>query len=272
MTDYIEYRVEIFDQNQQEILIALLSESGAEGFEEEKSILKCFVQADQTTEDLLENIIEQNNLKFSKSNIKNKNWNELWEADFKPVVIGDFCSLRACFHPPNTTVKHDIVVTPKMSFGTGHHATTHMMVLAMEGLDFKDKVIFDFGTGTGILSILAEKCGAKAVTAVDNNVWSIENASENFNVNDCSKILLFNAEKIIGNSAYDIILANINRNIILNNLPLIPQHLVKNGVVLFSGLLTGDASIVIEEATRNNLRLVQKFEMNGWICLQMVNH
>ena len=158
-----------------------------------------------------------------------------------------------------------------MSFGTGHHATTHMMVKAMAGIAFNGSRVFDFGTGTGVLAILAEKLGAASITAIDNDAWSIENAEENFNSNNCGKILLFNSEEIHVNELYDVILANINRNIILQNMGAIKQHLAKEGVVLLSGLLSGDEPVIMEEARKQDLALHQRFEMSGWICLQLVS-
>jgi ribosomal protein L11 methyltransferase len=269
--DCIEFKISIADAAIKEILVALLSAAGANGFEEEKNILKAFVPAGGVEEVSVEKIIKENNINYSKSVIEEKNWNAEWESDFKPVTIGDFCAIRASFHEPNHNVKHDIIITPKMSFGTGHHATTHMMVKAMEGLDFKDKTVFDFGTGTGVLSVLAEKCGAQNIIAIDNDEWSIINSMENFNLNDCHKILLSREEGFVSESQYDIVLANINRNIILQNLEQIKQHLSNNGVVLLSGLLTGDEPVIVGEAQRNNLKLQEKTEMNGWICLLMVN-
>jgi ribosomal protein L11 methyltransferase len=215
---YIELKIEVTDSRQKEMLVAQLSVVGANGFEEEKNLLKAFIAPENYNEWEAKQIIEQTGLTYSISIIEERNWNAEWEADFKPVLVGDFCGIRAAFHKASDSVKHDIIITPKMSFGTGHHATTHMMVKAMEGLDFSNKTVFDFGTGTGVLAILAEKAGAKAITAIDNDEWSINNAIENFNSNSCHKILLSNNKEITGEGVFDIILANINRNIILQNL------------------------------------------------------
>lgn len=271
MPDCIKFKIDIADAAIKEILIALLSAAGANGFEEEKNILKAFIPENEIAVLAVEKIIKENNVSYLKSVIKEKNWNAEWESDFKPVAIGNFCTIRASFHETDNNTQHDIIITPKMSFGTGHHATTYMMVQAMEGLDFKDKTIFDFGTGTGVLSVLAEKCGAQSIVAIDIDEWSIVNAMENFNLNNCHKILLTKAEEFMFENQYDIILANINRNIILQNLEKMKQHLSNNGVLLLSGLLTGDEPVIVGEAQRNNLKLQKKSEMNGWICLLMVN-
>lgn len=271
MARYIEMNIQVTDNLQKEILIAQLEAAGVEGFEEERTSLKAFINEDDFKNYKPEKIIEQIGLKYSTSIIEDRNWNAEWESGFEPVIIGNFCAIRASFHDAIPGVKHDIIITPKMSFGTGHHATTHMMVQAIETVEIMNKTVFDFGTGTGILSILAEKCGAKTITAIDNDEWSISNSVENLNANNCHKILLYNDSGISEKCEYDIIFANINRNIILSNLASLKQHLAKTGVVLLSGLLTGDEAIIVEEAQKNGLQLVQKWEMNGWICLLVVN-
>lgn len=269
MPDSIEFNIQVADNFVKEILIARLSVAGADGFEEQKNRLKAFVPADH--EDLAGvcAIIEQSGAAYEKTMVKAQNWNAAWEADFKPVIIADFCAIRAAFHAPEPSVKHDIIITPKMSFGTGHHATTYLMIQAMSKLDFNNKTVFDFGTGTGVLAVLAEKCGAEQVTAIDNDDWSINNASENFILNDCHKILLSKSETFLSGSKFNIILANINRNVILENLFSMQQHLAPGGVVLLSGLLTGDAPVITAAAGNQQLATVQQTEMNGWICLQM---
>ena len=271
MATHIELTIAAADKEEQEILIALLENAGATGFEQGREWLKAFIPEDVYQRDLYKQIIEHNNLKYSESIIKDKNWNAEWEAGFSPVVIDNFCAIRAVFHEPIPGVQHDIIITPKMSFGTGHHATTHMMVKAMSGFDFGGKTVLDFGTGTGVLAILAEKMGAASIDAIDNDDWSIDNSIENFNSNNCYKILLSKAESIENNGSYDIILANINRHIILSSMASIQQHLQPGGVVLFSGLLTGDEAIVLEAAVVHQLACSSRLVMNGWICLLMVN-
>ncbi|MEO5682063.1 MAG: 50S ribosomal protein L11 methyltransferase [Chitinophagaceae bacterium] len=271
MPNYIELKITVTETAQKEILIARLADAGATGFEEEKGLLKAYMEETVYNENKFNEIIEQNGVTYSKSVIEERNWNAEWESDFQSVEVDDFCSIRAAFHPPNTVTRHDIIITPKMSFGTGHHATTHMMVKAMAGLDIESKTVFDFGTGTGVLAILAEKCGAASVVAIDNDAWSIANSIENFNANTCCKVLISKSEDFEENVCYDIILANINRNIILKRMGDMKQHLAVNGVVLLSGLLTGDEPLVVEEAWKQQLVLQHRLEMNGWICLQMVS-
>ena len=139
---------------------------------------------------MLQKNIEPFQIGFSETTIEETNWNQVWESSFEPVVVDDFVAVRADFHEPIKGIKHEIVITPKMSFGTGHHATTYMMLEQMGKLDFKDKRVLDFGTGTGVLAILAEKMGAKKIIAIDNDEWSIENANENIKRNNCVAVEL----------------------------------------------------------------------------------
>ncbi|MCA6452827.1 MAG: 50S ribosomal protein L11 methyltransferase, partial [Chitinophagaceae bacterium] len=168
----------------QELLVAELSEMGYDGFEESAEQLKAYVPEENYVEIELNNLLNKYNLSYSKSIISKQNWNQLWESNFEPVRVDDFVGIRASFHPPFAGVAHEIVITPKMSFGTGHHATTWQVMKLMQELDFTGKRVFDFGTGTGILAILAEQLGAAAVLAVDNDDWCIENTSENILVNN----------------------------------------------------------------------------------------
>lgn len=151
-----------------------LQKSILKGSKKKNLILKPFIPVDNFDETLFDKIVQSNNLSFTTSIIKETNWNQLWESNFNPIIISDFAAIRADFHKPIGEVKHEIIITPKMSFGTGHHATTYMMIHQMKEMDFTNKTVLDFGTGTGILSILAEKLGAAKVIAIDNDEWSIK--------------------------------------------------------------------------------------------------
>src|SRR5918995_4444294 len=190
MDNYIQIKFQNISQEQSDILIAQLTEIGFEGFEEEESRLKAFIASTNFDEKLLQNISTPQQLVFSKTIIEQTNWNRVWESNFDPVIVDDFVAVRAEFHEPIKDVEFEIVITPKMSFGTGHHATTYMMMQQMREIDFANKTVFDFGTGTGVLAILAEKLGAKTVLAIDNDTWSIENAYENIKRNNCTAIEL----------------------------------------------------------------------------------
>jgi ribosomal protein L11 methyltransferase len=269
MNEYIEIIFPVTEQADKDLLVAQLSLRGFEGFEEERHSLKAFIPAAELDEEELLRFSEAHSLQFARSVIAPKNWNAEWESGFQPVVIDGFCAIRASFHPPVPGALHDIIITPKMSFGTGHHATTWMMVKAMSGIDFKNKQVFDFGTGTGVLAILAEKLGAAAIVAIDNDDNSIENATENLAANNSLRCTLFKAASPDSTKKFDIILANINRNVILQNLVHIEQHLADRGVVLLSGLLKDDRPMVLEEAKKYSLAVENSLEKDGWICLEL---
>jgi ribosomal protein L11 methyltransferase len=173
-----------------------------------------------------------------------------------------FVHLRADFHQPAGVAPYEIVITPKMSFGTGHHPTTFLMIQVMSGIDFKQKTVVDFGTGTGVLAILAEKLGAASVLAIDNDVWSIENAGENLIANNCQNITVQKASTPIGN--HDILLANINLNIILENLSSMKSA---TAVMVLSGLLVSDMVAIREALSANNIQINNHIQKDGWLCV-----
>lgn len=271
VANYIQLEFENISSEQSDILLAQLSAIGFEGFEEEESCLKAFIPSTAFDEVLLNEIIAENNIPFIKSIIEERNWNAFWESNFEAVVVDDFVVIRADFHEPVTAVEYEIVITPKMSFGTGHHATTYMMLQQMRVIDFKNKTVFDFGTGTGVLAILAEKLGAQNIVAVDNDDWSIENSAENIKRNNCNNIKLQKAEDAGSGKLYDIILANINKNVILDNMENLARQLNPNGILLLSGLLTKDESAILLATEKFPLKLKGKAERNNWIALKFTN-
>lgn len=267
--NYIEFDFNPEDKLQQEQLIALLSEEGFEGFEETPGTLKAFIKEEDWQETRFYDIMGLfPGLKYCQEIVENKNWNEQWESSFEPVLVNDFAAIRASFHEPITTVKHEIVITPKMSFGTGHHATTYLMMEQMAELDFKGKTVIDFGTGTGVLAILAEKLGAAKIEALDNDEWSIDNSRENIEANGSEKIHLYKAETIHPSVKADIILANINLNVITANLDAITAVCKPETIVLFSGLLVTDKEIIIPRLQNNNLTIIGVFERNNWLAIK----
>ena len=275
MGDYIKVEFEHLNTGQKDIIIALLIEMNYEGFEEEDDLLKAFVHSAIYDENKLKTFCKNRKLSFSVSKLENKNWNTHWETNFQPVIINHpinntpWVAIRAAFHESIENIKHELIITPKMSFGTGHHATTSMMIKMMSGLDFSGKTVLDFGTGTGILAILSEKLGASNIIAIDNDDQSIKNAGENFDSNNCSKIQLLEASAANVDIKFDIILANIIKGVILDNLTAFAKEMVKDGVILLSGLLADDEQEILEKAARNNLILNKKIEDKNWICLQM---
>jgi ribosomal protein L11 methyltransferase len=266
----IVIRVDTKDEAIREILIAQLSEAGFESFEESET-LNAYISEDKFSKAELDDLIQLFHLTYTSEILPQKNWNEEWEKNFQPVQVDDFCSVRASFHPQNNNVRFDIVITPKMSFGTGHHSTTFLMMQFMQGVSFEEKTVFDFGTGTGILAILAEKMGAKTVLAIDIDEWSIINAKENAEMNGCEQIDLVQTGNIQTCDSFDIMLANINRNVILENLPVMVPLLKANGVLLLSGLLQDDFMSIDEIAANLGLNLIEKRDKNGWIAIKYSN-
>jgi ribosomal protein L11 methyltransferase len=267
MQNYIHIKFQPVTKEQQEILLARLSELGYEGFEEGLNYISGYIPEDQYNETETNNLVSDNKITITKEVIAPRNWNQEWEENFQPVLIDEFCGIRAHFHAPIQKVQYEIIITPKMSFGTGHHATTYLMIQSMEQFSFAGKTVLDFGTGTGVLAILAEKLGAAAVTAIDNDEWSINNAAENITLNHCSNITLAAADSLQMSSRFDIILANINKHVLIANMAAIKQHLTPGGVVLMSGLLLGDKPD-IEAAARNSKLSVTGHRLRGdWMCL-----
>ena len=251
----------------QEILISLLSDLGAEGFEQQDSFLIAYFSENNF------NSYEVNELiapySFTIKTVEEKNWNEVWESNFEPVVVDKFCAIRAEFHKSIKQVEHEIIITPKMSFGTGHHATTYMMVEQMQHMDFRNKTVFDFGTGTGILAILSEKLGASKIDAIDVDGWSIANATENSSRNNCSKISV-NLSSKIPQKEFDIVLANINRNVILDYLSQMNNCLKENGSLLLSGVLSSDEKDIVAACAGKKLHVIKRSERNNWISLLFI--
>lgn len=257
--------IECSDREEQEILMALLSDAGFDAFEQTSAALVAYSLQPVPPQDEMPAILL--NYKWTSQVIEAENWNRVWESSFKPVMIGAFCGIRASFHPPIEAVRHEIVITPKMSFGTGHHATTWLMIDQLSTMNLANRSVLDFGTGTGVLAILAERLGADPVVAIDNDDWSIDNARENIEANHAFKVLLEKSEDLTAYSSFDIILANINKHVLLEQLPSIKQHLNRHGVVVFSGLLKGDRAEMVKSAEELEFRLIDAKEREGWICL-----
>jgi ribosomal protein L11 methyltransferase len=267
--NYLQISIRVTDTETKDILIARLSDTGYEGFEEEEGSLQAFIPEDRYNADVLAILLSAYRLDFQKERLGEKNWNEEWEKNFEPVIVDGFCGIRAFFHPPATGVEYDLVITPKMSFGTGHHATTSMMLTAMRNLELKGRNVLDFGTGTGVLAILAEKLGASEVLAIDNDDWSMENARENLRVNKCRRVTVEKMEVIPHNSLFFIILANINKNIILSQFDGLEQQLASGGVILLSGLLQEDLEEIESRAAQKKLTISGRMTKNNWLCLKL---
>ncbi len=265
--NYLQIEFEIENDVEKEILIALLSNAGFESFEEADRSLKAFIKEEGFTEDSLQDILNIVPVNYAIIVIPQQNWNAQWESSFEPILVNDFVAIRAAFHQPVKNVQHEIIITPKMSFGTGHHATTYMMIEQMQALDFTNKTIVDFGTGTAVLAILAEKMGAVTIDAIDYDEWSIENSIENATANHCTKINLIKAETIDSGTDYDIILANINLHIIMQNLSAIKNASKKGTLILLSGFIKADEMIMMQALADYDIHLLKTQQKSEWISM-----
>lgn len=271
MSNYIQVSIPLKQKEQDEIIIALLSEQGYEGFEESDGMIKAFIKEALYSQSDLQEIAEPMGLSYSTAVIPQQNWNAHWESSFEPVTVENFAAVRASFHPENKNVKHEIIITPKMSFGTGHHATTYMMIKQMERLDLAGKTVVDFGTGTAVLAILAEKMGAAAITAIDNDEWSIENAKENIQANHCRHIGLHQSESIPQEGGFDVILANINLNVILANMQAIASAARPGAQVLLSGFLRENEEEITRSLQEHQLEYRNTTHRGEWLCINAVS-
>ncbi len=274
MTTYISYTFTIEPRDPAtEILIAELGYAGFESFVENDKGVIAFIQKDEFKENMLEDIFilknEDFKIAFKKEIIEQVNWNEEWEKNFNPILIDDKVFIRAPFHDKKPEIAYDIVIEPKMSFGTGHHETTHMMVKHLLNTDLKDKKVLDMGCGTGVLAILAEMRGAKPIDAIDIDNWCYLNSIENAARNKCSHISVFEGDaSLLINKKYDVIIANINRNILLNDIKTYTSCLNENGVLLLSGFYQEDIPIIDKEVSKYNLKLQSIEEMKNWVALK----
>ncbi|GGK19356.1 ribosomal protein L11 methyltransferase [Yeosuana aromativorans] len=258
-----------------EILIAELGYAGFESFVETDEGVIAYIQKDEWNTDILSDIqildSDEFEISYSFEDIEQVNWNEEWEKNFNPITVDDICTVRAPFHDkPNTL--YDIVIEPKMSFGTGHHETTHMMIQYILKNDLKNKSVLDMGCGTGVLAILAEMKGAKPIDAVDYDNWCYLNSIENVERNNCKHITVIEGDaSVLKNKTYDIIIANINRNILLNDMAVYASCLNKNGMLLLSGFYNTDIPVIQQECEKHMLKFQEKLERNQWVSLKFLN-
>lgn len=268
MQHYKQITIGNVDKNQIEIISALLMNIGFEGLEETENSLQAYIATSVYNGEALKELAQQMAFSYTEQDLAAQNWNASWESNFEPVQVADFVAIRAHFHAPIKSVQHELIITPKMSFGTGHHATTYMMIDAMQQINFTHKKVFDFGTGTGVLAILAEKLGATHILAIDNDDWSIENSRENIVGNHCQHIQLKKMEHPNVQECFDVILANINKNVLLEYIPILRKQLSPNGILLMSGLLAEDETAIHQLAVAQGLQLTQAFSRAQWIALQ----
>ncbi|MBL7873008.1 MAG: 50S ribosomal protein L11 methyltransferase [Cyclobacteriaceae bacterium] len=263
----------ICDPEFSEILMAEIAEAGFDTFMETDDGFEGYVEGDAFDDDLLNQLKEKykhvSPLQFSQTQISKQNWNEEWEKNVEPIIVDDRCLVRAAFHNIEKKYPYEIIITPKMSFGTGHHQTTHLMISRQMKMDHKNTRVMDAGCGTAILSIMASKLGAKEVEAFDIDEWSVTNGVENAENNSCSSIHIqlgaIEEVKLVGK--FDIILANINKNILLAEMHHYASYLEKGGLLLLSGFYVQDIDDLKKEAAKYQLSEVAHDEREDWACL-----
>lgn len=271
MQSYLEFDFKINPLTPwNEILMAELIEIGFDSFTEENDGILAYIQKDLFSEEQLENVgilhREDIEISFTYQEMPNINWNEEWEKNFSPINVEDKVLIRAEFHDPDPTM-HEIVIQPKMSFGTGHHPTTHLMIQQMLEMDFEGKKVLDMGCGTSVLAIFAKQKGAAEVTAIDIDEWSVENSIENAQRNGVDLKISQGTAENLGNEMFDIILANINRNILISDIPDYVSVLNNGGKLLLSGLCFFDVNDILEVCTSQGLILENQQQREEWISL-----
>ncbi|NTW32593.1 MAG: 50S ribosomal protein L11 methyltransferase, partial [Bacteroidetes bacterium] len=259
-----------------EIITALLADIGFESFVESESGLLAYIPAlvfnpeDIEKLDILKST--EFSVKYEINNIADKNWNAEWERNYNPVIIAEKCCVRAPFHNKDKKCTYDIIIEPKMSFGTAHHETTSLMLEQILALTIKNKSVLDMGCGTAVLAILAAKKGASSVIAIDNDEWAYNNSVENIKKNktSCINVIMGDSNRISG--TFDIILANINRNVLLNDIPKYVDHLDKSGILLLSGFYDSDVPAIKDKAQSLGLKFLDFSAKNKWTVLKFANN
>lgn len=272
MAEYIELDITLrhLQAQEHEWILALLSQFGFEGFCEEEGRILAYMKAGSYQEKDFQTFMQSQGLNEKIGSVKTRrlpdqNWNEIWESEYQPVEVGPACHVRAPFHPSPDGVEYDIVISPKMSFGTAHHETTRGMLQMMLTMDFQGKVVLDLGCGTGILAILAGKMGAKNIMALDIDPWAYRNTLENIDLNPPLSIEVLQAElSFVSNRTFDVILANINLNSLLGLMDQFYSRLRSGGILMLSGFFSEDLPKISHAAGRNGLDFVDKQVMNNW--------
>ncbi|HHH53483.1 MAG TPA: 50S ribosomal protein L11 methyltransferase [Bacteroidetes bacterium] len=258
------------------MVIAFLSTLPFDSFEDNANGVIAYIPSDKFDDGLknkIGDVCNKYQINYTTEDIQNRNWNAEWESSFEPVSVDDFCIIKADFHNDidDSAFKYIINITPEMTFGTGHHETTYLMIKLLKELNIENKKVFDFGTGTGILAILAEKMGAREILAVDNDPVAVDNAKKNVKNNNCTKIIVEKNDHVESeNFIYDLVMANINRNVLLDQVQNLSLSLKKGGFLMISGILKEDKNLIVSEFENNSLKLMKTVEKDKWLALKFV--
>lgn len=271
MQSYLEFKFTITPlQPWSEILMAELIHIGFDSFTEETNGILAYIPKNDLNEDAIKSlyIFEQESVEidYTYTEMPNINWNEEWEKNFSPINVEGKVYIRAEFHEPQS-LDYEIIIQPKMSFGTGHHATTYLMIQQMLEMDFQGKKVLDMGCGTSVLAIFAKLKGAGDTLAIDIDPWSVENSKENADRNQVSLRIEEGTAENLGQEKFDVVLANINRNILISDIPIYVSVLEKGGQLLLSGLCFFDVEDIMEVCTAQNLKLNKKVQREEWVSL-----
>lgn len=270
--EFIELKV-IVPPDFAEIIMAELAEIGYESFVDTEQGLDAYIQASLFNEIFVKDIKQKyenlTSIVYTFSTIEKRNWNEEWEKSYQPIEVGKQCLVRASFHPSSGQYPYEIIITPKMSFGTGHHETTSLMLENQLAIPHQNKSVLDVGCGTGILAIMAAKLGASVIDAFDIDEWAVENTIENCALNDCSYIRVQQGtiKEVELRNEYEIILANINRNILLQEISVYARQLAANGILLISGFYVNDVQELEQKAMQHLLQTQKVAQKNNWACI-----
>jgi ribosomal protein L11 methyltransferase len=270
--DYAELKIPATDPQLREVLSATLSEAGFDSFVEEEEILLAYIPYNDFKEDevekLLEGIIGNTVEEVEVNIIRERNWNMKWESDYSPVILGKKLIIRAPFHKTDRVYEHEIIIEPQMSFGTAHHETTRLMLELMGETNFKGKKVLDMGCGTGILGIYANKLGAADVIAVDNDEWAYNNSLHNIELNDVRHVVVImgDSTSLTDEQQFDVILANINRNVLIEDIPAFDKHLGRGGEVLLSGFYEDDLGKIADGAALKGWEFTGRKDLNSWVA------
>ena len=271
MTNYIEYKFKVAEVEPfNEIIIAMIAELPFESFVENEEGFDAYMPKTEENIDEVKEVIDSiENIEFSytRQEIEQQNWNATWEENFTPILVNDQCLIRAEFHETIENIPYEIVIQPKMSFGTGHHSTTHLMVEYILETDFTKKDILDMGCGTSVLAIYAKMKGAKDVLAIDIDEWSVENSKENAERNNVELRIELGTAENLGKEKFDIILANINRNILISDIPTYVKDMNQGSELLLSGLCFFDVADILEVCKEQGLKLKNKQQREEWCSL-----